>query len=167
MQQYLIAIQVFVMENWNDLFEYHEDGCLIRKYSAGNQFKHVGWVNSSGYLQTEVSGKAFMVHRIIYEMHHGAIPQGFQIDHRDLNPLNNKIENLRLATQSQNNINTRRPSNNTTGYKGVLATPNGKFQARLGYKGRKLYLGLFNTAEEAHECVVAKTKELYGEFSIL
>ena len=58
-------------------------------------------------------------------------------------------------------------ANNTTGYKSVLRTASGEFQARLGYKGKKLYLGLFTTAEEANECVLKHTKELYGEFAAL
>jgi hypothetical protein len=99
-------------------------------------------------------------------MYNGEIPNGMQIDHIDRNPLNNNVENLRLATQAQNQINSTKPKNNTTGFKGVLATPSGKFQARLGYKGKKLYLGLFDTAEEAYECVVGVTKELHGEFAI-
>jgi hypothetical protein len=151
------------MINWNEHFKY-DDGRLIR-LSVSNQHKHVGWLNNSGYLQCELNGVAFMVHRIIYEMHFQEIPLGFQIDHRDRNPLNNKIENLRLSTQSQNQINSRVPKNNTTGYKGVLTTPSGKFQARLGYDKKKLYLGLFNTAEEAAECVALHTRRLYGEFT--
>jgi hypothetical protein len=50
--------------------------------------------------------------------------------------------------------------NNTTGYKGVLATPSGKYQARLGYKGKKLYTGLYDTAE----AVRSRAMELYGEY---
>lgn len=153
--------------DFNKLFEYHSDGYLIRIYDSGNQFSHVGWKNSSGYLQTEVAGKAYMVHNIIWEMHNGPIPDGYKVDHKDRNPLNNKIENFRLCTDAQNKINTKTPKNNTTGYKGVIATPNGKFQARLGYKGKKLYLGLFDTKEEAAECVKQKTLELYGEFTAL
>jgi hypothetical protein len=149
--------------DWNSVFEYN-DGKLLRKVS-NNQHKHVGWVNNSGYLQCEVGGVAFMLHRIIWEMHNGEIPEGFQIDHIDRNPLNNKLENLRIATQNQNQINSKTPKNNTTGYKGVLATPSGKFQARLGHNGKKLYLGLFNTAEEAAECVLENTRRLYGEFT--
>jgi len=150
--------------NWNELFDY-KNGELIRKYDPGNQHKHVGWINNSGYKQTEVNGKAFMIHRIIYEMHYNEIPFGLQIDHIDRNPLNNKIENLRLCEQSENKINSKIPVNNTTGYKGVLATPNGKFQARLGYRGIKLYLGLFDTREKAYERVLEETKRLYGEFT--
>jgi hypothetical protein len=149
---------------WKEFYEY-KDGELIRLYS-NNQHKHVGSINSSGYKQFEHKQKTYMVHRVIWEWHNGPIPDGMTIDHIDINPLNNRIENLRLATQSQNAINTKTPKNNTTGYKGVLSTPSGKFQARLGYRGKKLYLGLFKTAEEAAECVRQKSLELYGEFTI-
>ena len=98
-------------------------------------------------------------------MFNGALEREQQIDHIDRNPLNNKIENLRVCTQAQNHINSKTPRNNTSGYKGVLKTPSGKFQARLGFKGKKLYLGLFDSAEEAAECVKRVTKELYGEFA--
>ena len=149
--------------DWNNIFEYHE-GHLLRKYSK-NQHSHVGWVNSCGYLQTEYAGKTYMVHRIIWEMFNGVLEKEQQIDHIDRNPLNNKINNLRVCTQAQNQINSKTPRNNTSGYKGVLKTPSGKFQARLGFNGKKLYLGLFNSAEEAAECVKRVTKELYGEFA--
>jgi hypothetical protein len=107
-----------------------------------------------------------MLHRAIWEYHNGPIPFGSQIDHIDRDPLNNRIENLRLCSQNQNQINSKIPANNTTGYKGVLKTPSGKFQARLGYNGKKLYLGLFDTAQEASECVKNKSFELYGEFTV-
>jgi hypothetical protein len=149
--------------NWNELFEY-EDGNLIRLYDPGNSYKHVGWVNSQGYLQTEVFGKTFMVHRIIYEMHSGEIPDGMYVDHIDRNPLNNRIENLRAVDKALSKINTKTPVTNTTGYKGVLATPSGRFQARLGYKRKKLYIGLYDTAEEAAQAVKEVAMELYGEF---
>jgi hypothetical protein len=144
------------MVEWSKFYDYLPEGGLHRK-TSNNQHRHVGSINSCGYFQFEHFGKTFMLHRAIYEMHNGKIPEGFYIDHIDRNPLNNKIENLRLASKSESKINTRTPRNNTTGYKGVLRTPNGKFQARLGFNGKKLYLGLFNTAEEASECVYLKT----------
>jgi hypothetical protein len=150
--------------NWKDIL-YYKDGKLFRYESNNGKFE-VGWVNSSGYMQFEYKRKNYMVHRIIWELFNEALKKEEQIDHIDRNPLNNRIENLRIATQSQNQINSEKPANNTTGYKGVLSTPSGKFQARLGHNGVKLYLGLFDTAKEAHECVLAKTKELYGEFAV-
>lgn len=150
--------------NWNDIFEYR-DGNLFRKAARKNQHKHVGWVNNSGYLQTEVNKKCYMVHRIIYEMHHGKIPPGMQIDHINVNQLDNRIENLRLATQSQNQINCGVQKNSSTKLRGVHKTPSGKYQARLGYKGKKLYLGLFDTPEEAARVCEEKRRELHGEFA--
>lgn len=151
---------------WCEIFKYNEDGSLTRLVLK-NQHQTVGWLNSSGYLQVEVEGSNKMLHRIIYEMHFGEIPLGFQIDHIDGNPLNNRIENLRICTQVQNRQNSKISKNNTTGYRGIVKTPNGKFQARLTYNGKKLYLGLFEKAEDAFECVEIKRKELYGEFATL
>jgi hypothetical protein len=150
--------------NWKQYFEYRNG--TLHRLSSNNQHTHVGSTNSNGYKQFEHQGRTYMLHRAIWEFHNGPIPHGAQIDHIDRDPLNNHIENLRVCTQSQNQINSKRPSNNTTGYKGVLATPSGKFQARLGYNGTKLYLGLFSTAEEAAECVRKRSLELFGEFTV-
>jgi hypothetical protein len=151
--------------NWNDYFLYNE-GELVRKYKKNGTTK-VGWVNNSGYIQFEFNSKNYMLHRVIYEMRFGKIPENMQIDHIDLNPLNNKLENLRLCNQYQNRQNSRLNKNNTTGFRGVVKTPNGNFQARFTENGKKLYLGLFNTAEEAFNCVEKRRKELYGEFAVL
>lgn len=152
--------------NWNEIFIYNADGSLTRRYS-NNQHNTVGWINSSGYKQVECEGKNYMLHRIIYEMHKGEIEKGLQIDHIDGDPLNNKIENLRVCTQTQNRQNSKLSSNNTTGYRGVVRTKNNKFQARLTLEGKKLYLGLFDTPKEAFDCVETTRKELYGEFATL
>lgn len=153
------------MIDWNEYFEY-DSGNLVRKQQY-NRHEHVGWKNSSGYIQFEFHKKNYMLHRIIYEMHYGKIPENFQIDHIDGNPLNNKIENLRICTQTQNRQNAKLSKNNTTGYRGVVKTPNNKYQARLTLEGKKLYLGLFNTPEEAFNCVETHRKALYGEFVML
>jgi len=149
--------------DWNEIFKY-ENGKLIR-LDSNNQHKHVGWINSCGYIQFEYLGKNYMLACTIWEMFNGPIPEGYLVDHKDRNPLNNKIENLRLATKSQNQINKKLPKTNTTGFKGVFITPNGKYQARLGHNGIQLYLGLFDTAKEANECVIINRKKLYGEFA--
>jgi len=88
------------------------------------------------------------------------------IDHKDQNPLNNRRSNLRVATNSQNLHNCGAPSNNTTGVKGVhFHKSSGKYQAEITVKGTRYYLGLFDTIEEAKVVIVAKRKELVGEFA--
>jgi phosphotransferase system IIB component len=150
------------MTMFNKIFKYDKKSGELKR---NNSDKPVGSVNSAGYRQVEVKGKAHMLHHVVWNLEKGKIPKGMQVDHKDRNRLNNKVENLRLASKSENQINTKVPVTNTTGFKGVLKTKNGKFQARLGHKGKKLYLGLFKTAEEAAKCVKEHTKKLYGEFT--
>jgi len=149
--------------DWHKIFIY-KDGKLFRKNSS-NKHKHVGWKNSSGYIQTEYNGVCYMVHRIIYEMHFDDLTSDLQIDHKDINPLNNRIDNLRVATQSQNQVNSKAPKNSSTGVKVVHLTPSGKYQARFGHKGKKLYIGLYDTIEEADKACKEKRKELHDEFA--
>ena len=89
-----------------------------------------------------------------------------QIDHIDRNPGNNRIENLREVTQIQNMQNTKIHSLNTSGVKGVSwNTKNRKWVAQVHVLGKKAYLGMYNTLEEA-EAVVKEAREKYhGEYA--
>lgn len=78
-----------------------------------------GAVNSSGYYQTRVDGKLVSNHRIIWTMQRGEIPKGVFIDHIDRNKLNNKIDNLRLVTPTENLRNMPKRKDNSTGMTGV------------------------------------------------
>ncbi|MBJ2270846.1 HNH endonuclease [Pseudomonas sp. MF6772] len=61
-----------------------------------------------GYWNFTYKGKALAAHRIVWELHNGPIPAGWLVDHKDRNKLNNRIENLRLATKAQNSANSTR-----------------------------------------------------------
>jgi hypothetical protein len=88
------------------------------------------------------------------------------VDHRDRDPINNRWNNLRQATQSQNNANRRRSRANTSGYKGVhLCRRSGKWRARLRKNRRVIYQGTFATPQAAHAAYVAAARKLYGEFA--
>lgn len=89
-----------------------------------------------------------------------------QADHINGDTLDNRRSNLRIATQSQNNMNGKRRKDNTTGYKGVSKRGN-KWRAyiQVGYK--QFHLGYFETEELAHRARCEAANELHGEFKRL
>lgn len=100
--------------------------------------------------------------------YHGIEPGNYDVDHIDGNPLNNRLLNLRLATRSQNCINTGKPKNNTSGFKGVsFHQKTSKWIARIGYQCERKFLGYYSTAEEAAKAYNKAAIELFGEYALL
>ncbi len=154
--------------NWHDVFEYR-DGNLYWKIDVKYKTKKgemAGSLHSTGYVTLRYRKKAFYAHRVIFEMFNGKIPKGMRIDHINNIESDNRIENLRLATRSQNMRNRRGAArdNKTSGARGVSASCN-KWRAYTSLNGKQLHLGLFNTKEEAAEVARLKRVELYGEFA--
>ena len=78
---------------------------------------------------------------------------------------NNHVSNLRWATRTENLMNTRVSTKNTSGFRGVsFYTKEGKYKARIYSKGTLFDLGFFDTPEEASAVYNAKAKEIHGEF---
>lgn len=92
-------------------------------------------------------------------------PEGMQVDHIDCNGLNNRRNNLRVATPSQNQYNKRRAANNSSGAKGVYwHKGDGRWHAQIRANNVKYHLGVFDTPEKAHAAYVAASLSLHGEF---
>lgn len=88
------------------------------------------------------------------------------VDHINGNGLDNRRENLRLATHSQNLRNSRVSVSSTSGYKGVHWIKRAqKWQAMITANGKRKYLGSFDTAEEAHAAYCAAANFYYGDFA--
>lgn len=102
------------------------------------------------YQHVEVCGRVVYAHRAAWAMHYGEWPKG-QIDHRDGDGMNNRIDNLRDATHSENQRNQRVHKKSKTGVRGVsFHTPSGKWQASIWIGGGvRLFLGRFTTIELA------------------
>lgn len=148
------------------LFSYNEEkGILTRNISRGNKSRGsvVGVKSTHGHLNVEIDGKSYGVHRIIWKMHYLIEPSA-DIDHRDHNEQNNKIDNLRLATVSHNLANSRIYKCNKTGFKGVEFR-GGKFIARIRYQGKSIWLGHASTVIEAHKLYKAAAIKYFGEFA--
>lgn len=111
--------------------------------------------------------KMIRMHRQILGLPNGRYPE---VDHRDLNGLNNQRGNLRLATHSLNRANRRKQRNNTSGFKGVFFN-NKRFAkpwyAKIGSdkSGTARSGGFFATAEEAARRYDEMAIEVYGQFA--
>lgn len=93
------------------------------------------------------------------------------IDHINRNKLDNRKCNLRMVTASQNAINSKMFSTNTSGYRGVSFQPKANLSnpwtAYMHFSGKKMHLGYYKTKTEAAKAYDNKAIELYGKFARL
>ncbi|QMV32512.1 hypothetical protein 3Fb_00036 [Ralstonia phage Eline] len=149
-----------------ELFGYC-DGKLVSKVDrhtlkAGTEI--TGTINSKGYLCVWFDGKSHLVHRVIFLLHHGYLPE--EIDHRDLDKLNNRIDNLRDASHGQNMANRGIFDSNRSGYKGVhWSKRRGKWEASIRSNGKLMFLGYFSDPKDAHEAYKKAAERLHGDFA--
>lgn len=152
---------------WEDIFIY-SDGNIYRKkdVTCGNgrvQIKagsKAGYKMKTGYLSVSSNLKSQLVHRIIWEMHHGKIPDGMQIDHINHIRDDNRIENLRLVSNQENHKNISMQSNNTSGITGVYWHKAAKkWMASIKIDGKMRYLGLFSDINSAAKARLSAEKE--------
>lgn len=129
---------------------------LTRWRPAG---RSIGTRRKNGRVFLIVDGRTYAVHRLVWLLCKGAWPTS-DLDHVNRDPADNRIENLRECTKSQNQAN--RAPIGATGLKGVtFHRASGKFQAKVA--GR--YLGLFSTAHEAARHADIAAASAYGEFA--
>lgn len=157
-------------ERVRELFDYEPlTGILrwkVRLSKCVRVGAEAGCVNGGGHKIVRICGKIYLVHRIIWLWVTGFWPRE-QIDHKNLAGSDNRWENLREATSSQNQHNKGLQKNNRTGIKGVFQDKNkpGVWRAAIMLHGRNKYLGTFYTREEAGIAREAALKEIHGEFA--
>jgi hypothetical protein len=144
-------------------FSRDKDWALWNKRWAG---KEISYRNHSG-LSVMVEYKQLAAHRIIWEMMNGPIPEGMFIDHVNGDQYDNRMENIRLATNSQNNWNQKKRKDNTSGYKGVSRLKSGAWVALLKVSGKRIHVGLFRCPFSAYVAWVRAAKKHHGEFARL
>lgn len=123
------------------------------------------WRLTNGYIHGS-SGKykGKFLHRIIAELAGLDFPD--QIDHKDRNPRNNLLSNLRPATHAQNRMNCKISSNNTSGYPGVIWDKKAqKWRAQIRVNRKLIHLGLFDDPKEAYAAYCKAARKYFDEFA--
>lgn len=119
------------------------------------------------YTTTRGKSHGVFIHRIILERKLGrGLTSGEFVDHINGVGFDNRRCNLRLASMSENNRNVGKRSNNTSGYKGISRDHN-FWRAEIRVNGKKIYLGIYSTKEDAYAAYCEASKKYHGEFGRL
>jgi hypothetical protein len=148
----------------HQLFEYRDGRLHHRKASRGRKVGDAaGCVNGTGYRRIGIGGRYYTEHALVFLMFHGHVPK--EIDHINGNRADNRIENLRSVTRSQNQYN-KRQQRNASGYRGVTwHKKTGKWAVRVGLNNKNKSLGYYDDLELA-ALVAEEGRSLhYGQFA--
>lgn len=135
----------------------------LKVYNSKILGKIAGRLSGNGHLMIKIFDRKWLAHRVVWAICSGSYPT-LEIDHINGVKTDNRIENLRLATSSQNACNKAISSRNTSGFKGAGRCKGG-YRATITYQKKFRHLGVFKTAEDAHEVYCLAADLLHGEFA--
>jgi hypothetical protein len=120
-------------------------------------------VTEEGYVRGKIAGKNIYMHRLILK------PDKIkQVDHVNHNKLDNQKINIRICTQSENNMNRKPYKSKYSIYKGIcFKKSSNRWFANIRINSRLKHIGYFDTELEAAKAYNAKALELFGEFAHL
>jgi len=161
---------MITQERVKELFHYDADcGGLIwrvTKSATAPQGSFAGSVNQKGHVNVQVDGEMYALHQLVFLYHYGHIPA--EIDHINQAKTDNRIENLRACTSSQNKGNIGLLRSNKSGYRGVsFNTRRQKWHAQIKIHGKQTYLGGFDSPEDAARAYNDAAIEHFSEFARL
>jgi len=157
-------VSMLTQERLKELFYYNKQfGFLVRKKSrySGKVGTIAGSIKPNGYAEVRIAGKYYSVHRLVFLYVNGELPP-YQADHINGIRNDNRWVNLRAVSAHENQKNQKKPSNNTSGIRGVgWIRLHNKWQSRISIDKRRVNLGYFDDFFEA--CCMRKAAEIrYG-----
>lgn len=125
-----------------------------------------GALHKDGYIYVGINKRLYVEHRLAWLWMTGSWPKA-EVDHIDGNRSNNRWDNLREATVQQNRMNTTGQRSRKNPYPGVYehVHSKGKHCAQIKFNGEVLYLGMFDTPEDAYEVRKEAERKYFGEFA--
>ena len=156
-------------ERLRELQHYNPDTGIFTWRVRTAKSVHVGDVAGysfrNGYIRMKVDGHYYLAHRLVWLWVTGEWPAG-DLDHINGNKADNRWNNIRLATRSQNMANIRAHTDNISGFKGVSWNKAlRKWRAHIGVGGKHIYLGGFDTAAKAYAVYCLAARRHHGEFA--
>jgi hypothetical protein len=153
-----MTVKILTQARLQEIAHYNpETGVFVRKTTG----KKLGAIVAGGYRVAMIDGERHREHRLAWFYVNGVWPNN-QLDHVNRVVDDNRIANLREATNKQNQENTSRRNDNISGVKGVSkATDRKKWRARITHFEKTTHLGYFDTKEEAHFAYEVAAKELF------
>ncbi len=156
---------------FGDFLDY-KDGDLYWKVSRGRvkagslagTLTTTEWGHT--YRLVRVNKVSYLAHRIIWELHHGEIEEGMVIDHINGDTLDNRLENLRVCTNTQNAQNIHAGRGIYSKLKGVsFHKKQKKWVAQININGKANWIGSFESQESAHQAYLNEANKHFGEFA--
>ena len=149
----------------HDLFDYSDGNLIWRRPRKGVNKDHIaGYFRPDGYRATRIDGNPYLVHRLVFLYHHGYMPEF--IDHKDGNPSNNRIENLRESTQSQNSMNSKTNTVSRSRIKNVRWNAScSKWQVMIQVRGKQRHIGVYKDLELAELVAIEARNKFHGSFA--
>jgi hypothetical protein len=129
---------------------------------SGNCWNWTAYKNAQGYGRFMFNEKVRMAHRVAFELEHGSIPEGLEIDHMCHNESCVNPGHLRAVTPKQNNEHRRKEGWSASGVRGVnWHKGTSRWHARVRHFGVAYFVGSFTDIEEAKAAAIAKRLELF------
>lgn len=135
---------------------------ILTKRSQNKIGDVAGCDNGNGYRRIIIKQHKYFAHRLAWFYMTGEWAK--EVDHIDLNPSNNRWNNLRKSVHSRNQANCRKRSHNQSGFKGV-SPYRGRWRAAITVNGKHGHLGMFDDPAIAHEAYKVAAQKAFGEFA--
>jgi len=119
------------------------------------------WSIARGHIRTTINGKTAYLHRLLL-----GVSDDIEIDHINLDKADNRRQNLRYATHSENQMNRGLRKDNSSGYKGVCFDKRSKkYISYINANGKRRYLGYYDDKFSAAMAYDLAAERLHGKFA--
>jgi hypothetical protein len=137
---------------------------MAQRWNTKNAGKIAGGAHNRGYRHIGINGIKYLAHHLAWLYVTGDWPTSF-IDHKNLDKTDNRFDNLRLASFTENSINISVRKNSKSGFRGVcFCNQKEGWIATITKDKKTKYLGTFDTPQKAAAAYAKHAQELFGDY---